>query len=171
MGLTPPPGLCGHMIPGTMEGFHHPGHSDWFKDGHLTQLKPMKISVVIFAAAREKNVAKELPRIILAQRGENLTENDASQKKAKPKDGKAFWMCLNPWIQPCLKPKCKPIHSPSLLKPEETDVPESTARDLVGAPTSLTLSLGVSKLFKNVSKVLAVRTLLEEGDFGSRKGG
>lgn len=30
---------------------------------------------------------------------------------------------------------------------------------------------GVLKSYKNVSKVLAVRTLLREGDFGSRKGG
>lgn len=67
--------------------------------------------------------------------------------------------------------RCKPLHSPSLLKPRETDVPKSTARHLAGPHISPTLSLGVPKPSKNVSKVLAVTTLLGEGDFGSRKGG
>lgn len=65
----------------------------------------------------------------------------------------------------------KPLRSTSLLKPREPDVPESIDRHLVGPHLSPTLSLGVPKPFKNVSKVLAVRTLLGEGDFGSRKGG
>lgn len=58
----------------------------------------------------------------------------------------------------------------TVYKPGETDVPESTARGLAGHHGSLTLSLGVPKPSQNVTKVLAVRTLLGKGDFGFRKG-
>lgn len=82
------------MTPGPREDLHP--LAIVIGSGHLTHLKPMRISLVIFVTAREDKVAKELPGVILAQGGKNLTEN--------------------PWTQPCLKLKYKPIHFLSLLK-------------------------------------------------------
>ena len=59
--------------------------------------------------------------------------------------------------------------SPSSLQLRETDVPESTARDLMGYCISLTLPLGVPRPSKTATKALAVRTLLRKGDSGSRQ--
>lgn len=69
-----------------MEGLHHTGHSDWLRNGHLTTFEPVRISHVIFLLLLErKKMAKEVPGVILAPRGENLTENDASRGKQSQK--------------------------------------------------------------------------------------
>jgi hypothetical protein len=73
----------------------------------MTQLKPVRTTPVIFAAARKKKKVKELPGIILPLRGENLCIQE-ERKGMRWKD--ILDEYLHPWIRPCLKPECKSIH-------------------------------------------------------------
>lgn len=108
-----------------MEVLHHTGHSDWFRGGHLTTLEPVRIGHVIFfflLMLERKKVAKEVPGVILAPRGENLTENDAARGKQSQK----MERCSG-WVFESLDPtmpetRGKPLYSPSSLKPKDSQM-------------------------------------------------
>lgn len=47
--------------------FHFPSHSDWFRDGGVTQTKPMNVSLRIFAGADAEDSAVSLLELLQAE--------------------------------------------------------------------------------------------------------